>query len=129
MEPWRSLGYTAPGLGRWLRRVARRGWVRVAAEAGEVRAVVVVQPDVLLGAFVSLLAVRSDQAGQGLGRRLVEDVARRVFRRQRWLYTSSDAGNRGAAAFYRKLGFERVGRLPDLVRPGRVEVLWRKGRG
>jgi ribosomal protein S18 acetylase RimI-like enzyme len=45
------------------------------------------------------------------------------------LFVSADAGNRAALAFYRKLGFERVGRLPDLVKPGRVEILLRKGRG
>jgi hypothetical protein len=28
--------------------------------------------------------------------------------------------------FYRRLGFARVGRLPELVKPGRVEILLRK---
>jgi hypothetical protein len=28
--------------------------------------------------------------------------------------------------FYRRLGFARVGRLPDLVRRGRVEILLRR---
>jgi ribosomal protein S18 acetylase RimI-like enzyme len=128
LEPWRSLGYRADRLGAWLGRMGLRRAARVAAEAGELRGIIVVQPDVLLGDFIALLAVRPEAAGQGLGRALVEDVAARTFRRRRWLYTSSDAGNRAAAAFYRKLGFVRVGRLPDLVRAGRVEILWRRGR-
>jgi GNAT superfamily N-acetyltransferase len=88
----------------------------------------VVQPEVLLGDFIALLAVRSEVAGQGIGRLLVERSARATFARRRWLYTSSDAGNRTAAAFYRALGFARVARLPDLVRPGRTEILWRRAR-
>jgi ribosomal protein S18 acetylase RimI-like enzyme len=128
LDPWRSLGYEAAPLGRWLGRMARLGRVRVAIHEGTVAGVIVVQPDVLLGDFIALLAVRPEAAGRGLGRALVEDVAARTFAHRRWLYTSSDGRNRAAAAFYRKLGFARVGRLPDLVRRGRTEMLWRRGR-
>lgn len=128
LEPWRSLGYEPAALGRWLHRAGRRGWVTVAVEAGVVAAVLVCQPDVLLGDFVALVAVRPERGRQGLGRRLVERAAARTFRKRRWLYTSSDAANEAAARFYRALGFARVGTLPDLVRPGRVELLWRLGR-
>jgi ribosomal protein S18 acetylase RimI-like enzyme len=125
IEPWRSLGYQAGPLGRWLARSARTGRAWLAVEGREPVAIVVVQPEVLLGDFIALLAVRPEAAGQGIGRSLVDDVARRTFARRRWLYASSDSSNRPAAAFYRKLGFARVGRLPDLVRPGRTEILWR----
>jgi len=92
-----------------------------------VAAVVVVQDGVQLGGFVSLLAVRPEARGGGLGARLMERVEERVLRRRRWLYVSCDARNRSALRFYRGLGFERVGRLPDLVSRGRVEILLRKG--
>jgi ribosomal protein S18 acetylase RimI-like enzyme len=128
LEPWRSLGYQAAPLGRWLARSARAGRVTVAVEARAAVGIVVVQPEVLLGDFIALLAVRPEAAGQGIGRALVETVARRTFARRPWLYVSSDAANRPAAAFYRKLGFARVARLPDLVRPGRTELLWRRPR-
>jgi ribosomal protein S18 acetylase RimI-like enzyme len=140
LEPWRGLGYRADRLGRWLAARASDGWVRVAVPAGRrrparpsstaasVSGIIVVQPHVLLGSFIALLAVPPSQAGQGIGRALVEDAAVRVFAASRWLYTSSDGDNRAAARFYRAIGFERVGRLPDLVAPGRVELLWRMGR-
>jgi ribosomal protein S18 acetylase RimI-like enzyme len=143
LEPWRSLGYEASVLGGWLGRKAAEGWIWEATgalppvDAGRSRArasregvlgVVVAQPQVLLGAFISLVAVRPEAAGRGVGRALVERVADVTFARRRWLYTSSDAGNRAAAAFYRRLGFARVGRLPDLVKAGRTEILWRRGR-
>jgi ribosomal protein S18 acetylase RimI-like enzyme len=58
----------------------------------------------------------------------MEHVAARVLARRRWLYVSCDAQNRGALRFYRRLGFRAVGRLPDLVAPGRVEILLRRAR-
>lgn len=134
IDPWRGLGYQAPALARWLARMARAGQVQVAAQPGKgkrgaaVDGIIVVHPDVLLGRFIALLAVRPEAAGQGLGRALVEHVARQTFARQRWLYTSSDAVNTAAARFYRKLGFTRAARLPDLIREGHTEILWRLPR-
>jgi ribosomal protein S18 acetylase RimI-like enzyme len=127
IDPWRGLGYRAPALGRWLRRVAGRGWVRVAVQgdADEVIAVMVLQPEFLLGSYISLLAVRPDVQGRGAGRALVA-AAERAERGRRWLYTSSDARNRAAALFYGRLGFSRIGRLPGLIRDGRTEILWRR---
>jgi ribosomal protein S18 acetylase RimI-like enzyme len=132
MEPWRGLGYGANGLGVFLARSAAGRQVRVArarGARGPVDGIMVLQPAVLLGSFVALLAVRPEAAGRGIGRALIEHAEAEAFATRRWLFVSADAGNRAALAFYRKLGFERVGRLPDLVKPGRVEVLLRKGRG
>ena len=66
------------------------------------------------------------RAGRGSGSALVAHVAGRVFARRRWLFVSCDADNRAALRFYRRQGFARVGRLPDLVRAGRIELLLRK---
>jgi ribosomal protein S18 acetylase RimI-like enzyme len=125
IEPWRGLGYRAPALARWLARVARRGWVRVAVEGDVVIAVMVLQPEFLLGSYISLLAVRPDAQGRGAGRALVAAAAR-LERGRRWLYTSSDARNRAASLFYGRLGFSRIGRLPGLIRDGRTEILLRR---
>lgn len=125
IDPWRGLGYRAPALGRWLGRVARRGWVRVAVEGDEVIAVMVLQPEFLLGSYISLLAVQPDGQGRGAGRALVA-AAVRAEPGRRWLYTSSDSRNRRAALFYGRLGFSRIGRLPGLIRDRRTEILWRR---
>jgi ribosomal protein S18 acetylase RimI-like enzyme len=130
MQPWLGLGYDAVGLASFLGRSAGEGQVRVARASarGDVLGILVLQPAVLLGSFVSLLAVKPDAAGQGVGRALIEHAQVETFARRRWLFVSADAGNRAALAFYRRLGFARVGRLPDLVRPGSTELLLRLGR-
>jgi ribosomal protein S18 acetylase RimI-like enzyme len=144
-EPWLGLGYEAVALRRFLRRAARQAEVFVAVaptSPGTARAVAarrrplgpqvvgiaVVQPRVLLGDFVSLLAVHPEARRGGVGRCLMSFIEARVLGRRRWLFVSADARNRLALGFYRVLGFERVGRLPDLIAPGRTEILLRKGR-
>jgi ribosomal protein S18 acetylase RimI-like enzyme len=128
MEPWRSMGFQATPLGRWLGRRARAGCVLGAVHKRAIFGMVVSQPDFLLGTFIALLAVRPQAAGHGVGRALVERVEHATFSHRRWLYVSSDSKNLAAARFYRRLGFARVARLPDLVCENRVEILWRKRR-
>ncbi len=128
IEPWKGLGYRAAALGRYLARKARTRsvWIARTTVKGAPLAVAVVDDGVLLGGFIALLAVRPEASGQGLGRRLVEHVAAQTAATRRWLYVSCDGKNLPALRFYRKLGFSWVGRLPDLVRPGRTEILLRK---
>jgi ribosomal protein S18 acetylase RimI-like enzyme len=129
MEPWSSLGYTAPTLGRYLARKAKAGQVRAIDVAGITVALMVLQPEFLLGSFIALLAVRGDAAGKGLGRALVERAKKETFKKRKWLYVSSDRTNLAAGRFYKKLDFERVAQLPDLVCQGHTEILWLMARG
>jgi ribosomal protein S18 acetylase RimI-like enzyme len=128
MEPWRSMGFRAAPLGRWLFRRARARCVLAVAHKAAILGVVVIQPDFLLGTFIALLAVQPQAAGQGVGRALIDRVEQETFAKRHWLYVSSDSKNLGAARFYKKLGFKRAARLPDLVCENRVEILWRKKR-
>jgi ribosomal protein S18 acetylase RimI-like enzyme len=128
MEPWRSMGFQAVPLGRWLFRRARAGCVLAVVHQRAILGIMVIQPDFLLGTFIALLAVQPQAAGRGVGRALVERVERECFAKHRWLFVSSDSKNLGAARFYKKLGFGRVARLPDLVCQSRIEILWRKER-
>jgi ribosomal protein S18 acetylase RimI-like enzyme len=129
MEPWASMGYQAAPLGRWLQRRAREGSVWIAVDRNTVQGLLVLQPDFLLGSFIALLAVSPASAGRGVGRALVQRAERLTFAKRRWLYVSCDGLNQAAARFYKKVGFVRIARLPDLVCPGRAEILWRRSRG
>ena len=118
----RRSGGISPG---W--RAAGDVWVARAAGRDPL-GVVVATDGFLLGGFIALLAVQPEASGKGVGQLLVAHVEARVFARRRWLFVSCDADNRAALRFYRRQGFARVGRLPDLVRRGAIELLLRKPR-
>lgn len=128
IDPWRMLGYRPAALGRYLARKAgtRSVWIARTTAKAAPSGVVVADDGFLLGGFIALLAVRPEASGKGVGWALVERVAAEVFATRRWLFVSCDGNNHAALRFYRKLGFSRVGRLPDLVQPGNVEILLRK---
>src|SRR6267142_3168390 len=96
IEPWKGLGYAAAPLGRYLARMARERdvWLarqdKGAGRRGAPLGVAVVQDGFLLGGFVSLLAVRPEASGHGVGRALMEYVAAAVFRERSWLFVSCD---------------------------------------
>ena len=83
---------------------------------------------VLLGGFIALLAVRPDAAGQGVGTRAGRAGAARGCAAQ--AAVAVRLGRRGTTArrCVSTAGwvFTRVGRLPDLIRAGRVEILLRQ---
>lgn len=132
LEPWRGLAYRPGPLGRYLARVAEEAapggvWIaRPAGRPGRPLGLVAATDGFLLGGFIGLLVVRPEASGRGLGADLVAAVERQVAAKRRWLFVSCDGDNRAALRFYRRLGFARVGRLPDLVAPGRTELLLRK---
>ncbi len=80
----------------------------------------------LLGGYLKLLAVRPEFQGKGLGRRLLEELERRVAERSRHMFLLVTHDNTRARAFYEALGYRLVGRLPRLVLPDTDELLFHK---
>lgn len=61
--------------------------------------------------------VRDDQQGRGLGSALMPatfDIGRRFDKQRIFLWGGVYAANHGAVAFYRKHGFEEIGRFCDM---------------
>jgi len=56
----------------------------------------------------------------------MEELERRAFRTWPNVFLCVSDFNLGAYEFYRRLGYQEVGLLPDLLLPGRGEVLMRK---
>jgi ribosomal protein S18 acetylase RimI-like enzyme len=67
------------------------------------------------------IAVATAAQGRGVGRQLLAEVESRLAARgclTLRIETSSLEGEGGAARFYERAGFERVGRIDDFYRPG-----------
>jgi ribosomal protein S18 acetylase RimI-like enzyme len=64
-------------------------------------------------AEIAKLMTRVSYRGQGVARLLMQQVERMAIDRGRTILTLDTATEDGAAGFYEKLGFERVGEIPD----------------
>jgi ribosomal protein S18 acetylase RimI-like enzyme len=73
--------------------------------------------------------VESDRRAAGIGRQLMEELERRAFERWPNVYLCVSDFNSGARAFYRRIGYEEIGALRDLILPGKAEILMRKTAG
>lgn len=128
-EPWRTLGYSAAALGRYLQR-PDPGLHRFQVEGdGGLAGVLCVRFPWLRGASIELFGLLPEHAGQGLGRALVVFASEETRREASNLWATVSAFNHWARAFYAHNGFEEVVSLPELVKPGVDEILLRKRLG
>lgn len=94
-----------------------RGWLRLAPRAGFDRA-----------GYVRVLAVRPDSQGLGVGRSLMAEAERRSAS-DAGVFVMASSGNARALAFYVRLGYQPVGRVPDFVANGLDEIIFWKPSG
>jgi ribosomal protein S18 acetylase RimI-like enzyme len=87
---------------------------------------VVVRSPWLYGPYISLLAVLPSHQGLGLGSAVLASIERQLDSSDRNLWVCASTFNSSAIDFYIHRGFEPVGDLPDLVRVGFTERLFRK---
>jgi len=79
-----------------------------------------------LGGYLRLLAVLSSFQGRGLGSALLAAYEEETARGSAHAFLLVSAQNPGAQRFYRRYGYRRVGRLPELVVPGEDEIIYWK---
>jgi len=139
---WQRYRVTVPRARRTLRQVLtamRRGGA-VARQAGEF-AVAHLHGEVvgfiwfrLNGTFhhsgyIRWIGVAPQAQGRGVGRRLMAYAERKIFAAGPNSFLMVSSFNRAAQAFYRTLGYRRVGVIPDYVVRGITELVYRKTRG
>lgn len=128
-DPWRTLGYTAADWDRIFCPLPQGRDGYVAEIDGRVAGVAVVRRNFLAGDYLELLAVAPWTRRNGVGRRLIEHVEQAVFARTNNLFACVSDFNGRARAFYRKLGYQEIGPMPDFLIPGSSEFLLRKTAG
>ena len=125
IDPWRTLGLSAATLTRNLLcddpSVARY----VVLVDGEAAGAVALRHPWLRGPFLELLAVFEPRQRSGLGREIVEWIAGTTRAAAPNLWVTVSSFNARARAFYAALGFGEIAALPNLIAPGRDEILLR----
>jgi ribosomal protein S18 acetylase RimI-like enzyme len=79
--------------------------------------------------YIHLVCVMPEWRNYGIGALLIKHVERRVFREHPNVFLCVSSFNRAAQRFYKRMGFKRVGTIPDYIVNGHSEYLMRKTRG
>lgn len=126
-EPWITLGLTFEQAFQRLTNPLRE--VRVAMVKEQVVGVLILDLTGLLNGYIQLIAVHPEWRGRGIGTQLIAFAEQRILRQSPNVFLCVSSFNHQAQKLYKRLGFLRVGELPDFVVKGHSEFLLRKTRG
>lgn len=128
-DPWITLGYTASDWDRVFCPTPQGRDSYVAELDGRVAGIALVRQKFLLGDYLELLGVAGWARKQGVGGRLLTHVEQLVFSRTNNLFACVSDFNLAAREFYKKMGYQEIGPMPNLLTPGRAEIFLRKTMG
>lgn len=86
----------------------------------------VADPVFAAGGCLRFVAVHPEKRRRGIGRQLMGFVERKVFARSPNLYISCPCASEPAFHFFQKLGYRKVGEIPDFTAPGQIEWILQK---
>lgn len=126
IDPWARLGVAAAAMA--VRIAAPSDGARRFAitRAGAIVGWVSIRHPFMRGPYLETIALFPEARRGGIARRVIDWMGREVAGREADLWLCVTEWNDDARAAYRALGFEEVGRLPDLVAPGVCEIFMRK---
>jgi ribosomal-protein-alanine N-acetyltransferase len=129
---WAQYGVTADEAHAVFRGALAGGThVRVAEQDGRVIGFI---EYVLRGTFghsgyVRALGVAPEAQGRGVGGSLMDTAEGEIFCHGPNVFLLVSAGNAGAQRFYERRGYRRIGEIPDYLRAGLTEFIYRKTLG
>lgn len=126
MEPWRTLGYSAVTLQRYLLRPDATLYRHAVVIQGEISGVVCVRYPWLRGAYLELIGLTTAQQGLGIGSELLEWIEKQARRETDNVWVLVSVFNTRARTFYARQGYTEIGPIEDFVQPGYAEILLRK---
>jgi ribosomal-protein-alanine N-acetyltransferase len=87
------------------------------------------EPVFARGGYLRAIGVAPLMRRLGLGSALLSFAERKTARVSRNLYLCVSSFNRPAQAFYKRKGYTRAGKLPDLIKQGEAEyIYWKRLR-
>jgi ribosomal protein S18 acetylase RimI-like enzyme len=130
---WRAYGLTSEGAARASFSDVFAGVCRglVAEDEGEIvgHVVFTVRGTFVHSGYVRSLAVAAHRQGRGVGGALMDAAEAAILDAGPNVFLMVNAENTGAQRFYERRGYRRVGALPEYVRRGVTELLYRKTVG
>jgi [ribosomal protein S18]-alanine N-acetyltransferase len=128
-DPWKRLGYTKDDWNRIFCPVPQNRDSYVIEMDGHVAGIAIIKQKFLLGDYLELLGIAPWARGRGLAGKMLEDIQGKVFGRTKNLFACVSDFNTEARKFYKKMGFQEIGPMPNFLIPGSAEMLLRKTAG
>lgn len=128
-DPWKTLGYGKDDWNRIFCPTPQGRESRVIEFDGRVAGIAIVKPQFLMGDYLELLGIAPWARGQGLGAQMLGQIESIVFGRTNNLFACVSDFNASARHFYRKMGYQEIGPMPNFLIPGSAEMLLRKTAG
>ncbi len=127
-EPWKNLG-EGFDFGLVLHRNRQTGKAYVLVVEEEIVGFIVFTPHQVFarGGYLRAIGVAPSWRRQGIGKRLIRFAEKETARHSPNFYLCVSSFNRKAQAFYRSLGYQKIGKIPDLLMKGASEhVYWKR---
>src|SRR5215831_14592317 len=123
-DPWRTLGTSQEAWRQRLDSLAadRAVDADVVEDDRGAAGIAIVRRGFLYGDYLQAIGIAPWARGRGLGTALLAHIETRGFSRGKNFYLCVSDFNEGARRFYRRLGYEEVGTLANLIIAGRGEV-------
>lgn len=130
-DPWITLVLTRMRARAFFERHLSSGRCFVSLQDGKVTGFIVfyVKEAFPLGGYVKAIGVRIRHRRQGIGRRLIEFAESKILKQWPNVFLLVSDFNTDAQSFYEKLGYSKIGRIPDALVKGHAELIYRKTIG
>ncbi len=126
MDPWQAQGRSADEMARrFSRNDPSAGRFAILRDDTVIGAVIIRYP-FLRGAYLETLGLNAEARGLGIGRAILDWMAREIEGEAQNLWLCVTDWNEAARGFYRRMGFVEVAPLPDLSIAGMTEIFMRK---
>jgi ribosomal-protein-alanine N-acetyltransferase len=126
-EPWITLGRDEAASRAILKDAEKERYILL--EGGERAGFLILNMRGALAGYIQTICVAPAFRGRGLGTRLMAFAEERVLRQTPNVFLCVSSFNEGARRLYERLGYVRVGDLPDFLVAGHSETLMRKSVG
>ncbi len=125
-EPWKTLGENI-NFARALTQNTSQAYV--AAVGGDTAGFVIFTavPAFARGGYIRAVGVATKMRRMGIGRRLITFAETIISKTSPNVYLCVSSFNCKGRAFYKSMGYTKVGNIPDLIRKGHSEhIYWKR---
>jgi ribosomal protein S18 acetylase RimI-like enzyme len=126
-EPWITLQQDYARTLRTMSNTARERYV--AMDGDHVAGLLILNLTGALAGYLQTICVAPAYRGRGVGTEIMRFAEDRIFREHANVFLFASSFNPAAMRFYERLGYTRVGEVPNYLVEGHSEILMRKTKG